>query len=429
MNPKPRSRLKTRLHGVAVLNKLGPGLITGAADDDPSGIATYSQGGAQAGFGLLWTLLLTFPLMVAIQMVSALIGRVTGKGLASNMAKVLPRQIVGLLVALLLVANIINIGADLAAMGEAARLVTGWNAHAFTIFFALLSLTLQLFIPYRRYARLLTVLTFSLFAYVALLFMIKLDWLAVAGGLIGLHADLTPAAATTIVAIFGTTISPYLFFWQSAQEVEEVDQHAEQHALVDAPREAPEALSRIRIDTLAGMFASNFIALAIMVATAATLHAHGVTTINTAADAAKALEPIAGRFAFALFSIGIIGTGLLAVPVLAGSAAYAVGDAFNWKTGLDNMPWQATGFYAVIGAAMLLGLGTLWSPLDPIKALYWSAVVNGVIAVPMMAALMLVASSKAMGKFKVGPVLGGLGWLSTAVMAAAAITMIYVSLN
>jgi NRAMP (natural resistance-associated macrophage protein)-like metal ion transporter len=433
MNQTPRSRhrarLAARLSGAAGLNRLGPGLITGAADDDPSGIATYSQGGAQAGFGLLWTLLLTFPLMVAIQMVSALIGRVTGKGLASNMGTVLPRQVVGLLVALLFVANTINVGADLAAMGEAARLVTGWNAHAFTIFFALLSLTLQLFIPYRKYARFLTVLTFSLFTYVALLFMIKLDWLAVGAGLIGYHADLSPGAATTIVAIFGTTISPYLFFWQSAQEVEEVDQRPDEHALVDAPREAPEAVSRIRIDTFAGMFASNFIAMAIMVATAATLHAHGVTNINTAADAARALEPIAGRFAFGLFSIGIIGTGLLAVPVLAGSSAYAVGDAYNFKTGLDNMPWQATGFYAVIGAGMLLGLGMLWSPLDPIKALYWSAVINGVVAVPVMAALMLVAGSKAMGKFKVGPVLGGLGWLSTAVMAAAAITMIYVSLK
>ena len=429
MNQPPKSRLARRLHGVAVLNQLGPGLITGAADDDPSGIATYSQGGAQFGFGLLWTLALTFPLMVAIQMVSALIGRVTGKGLASNMGRIMPRPVVVVLVALLLLANVINIGADLAAMGEAARLVTGWNAHAFTIVFAGVSLVLQLFIPYRKYSRFLTVLTFSLFAYVALLFLLKLDWAGIGFGLIGVHADLDAKAATTIVAIFGTTISPYLFFWQSAQEVEEVDQHADEHPLVVAPREAPEALSRIRIDTLAGMFASNFIALAIMVSTAATLHAHGVTNINTAADAAKALEPIAGRFAFALFSLGIIGTGLLAVPVLAGSAAYAVGDALHWKTGLDNMPWQARGFYAVIGAAMVLGLGMLWSPLDPIQALYWSAVVNGVIAVPMMAALMIVAGSRAMGKFKVGPVLGGLGWLSTLVMAAATVTMVYVSLH
>jgi Mn2+/Fe2+ NRAMP family transporter len=362
-------------------------------------------------------------------MISAEIGRVTGKGLASNMAKVLHRQAVGLLVALLFVANTINVGADLAAMGEAARLVTGWNARGFTVFFAFLSLGLHLFIPYRRYSRFLTVLTFSLFAYVALLFLLKLDWVAVGAGLVGLDAKLDESAATTIVAIFGTTISPYLFFWQSAQEVEEVAQDPDEHPLVAAPREAPEALSRIRVDTIAGMAVSNVIALAIMVATAATLHAHGVTNIATAADAARALQPIAGPYAFALFSLGIVGTGLLAVPVLAGSTAYAVGDAWGFRTGLDNMPWQATGFYAVIGAAMLLGLGIVWSPLDPIKALYWSAVINGVVAVPMMAALMIVARSKAMGKFKAGPLLSLLGWASTLVMAAAAVTMVYVSLK
>jgi Mn2+/Fe2+ NRAMP family transporter len=422
----PKS-LRKRLHG-ATLSKLGPGLITGAADDDPSGIATYSQGGAQAGYGLLWTLPLTLPLMIAIQMVSALIGRVTGRGLAHNMLRVMPRPVVLGLLALLFLANTINVGANLAAMSEAAKMVTGIDAHGLSVVFALVSLGLQFFIPYRLYARVLTVLTFSLFAYVAVMLMVPLDWRAIAAGMVGIGVHLDRTAATTIVAIFGTTISPYLFFWQSAQEVEEVAQHKDEHPLVEAPREAPEAMSRIRIDTLAGMFASNFIALAIMVATAATLHAHGVTNINTAADAARALEPIAGRFAFWLFAIGIIGTGLLAVPVLAGSAAYAVGDAWGWRTGLDHMPWQAAGFYAVIGAAMLLGLGLLWTPLDPIKALYWSAVINGVVAVPVMAALMLVAGSKAMGKFKVGPVLGTLGWLSTAVMAAAAAAMVYVSL-
>ena len=428
--PAAKTGLKSRLHTAPLLKKLGPGLITGAADDDPSGIATYSQGGAQFGFNLLWTLLLTFPLMVAIQMVSALIGRVTGKGLAKNMVQIMPRQVVGLLVALLFVANTINIGADLAAMGEAAELVTGLNQHAFTIFFALLSLGLQLFLPYRKYSRFLTVLTFSLFAYVAIVFLLPLDWKEIGAGLIGLHPDLTESAATTIVAIFGTTISPYLFFWQSAQEVEEVDQHPDEKPLVKDPAEAPEAINRIRIDTIAGMLASNLIALAIMIATAATLHVHGVTDINTAADAANALKPIAGRFAFALFSIGIIGTGLLAVPVLAGSTAYAVGDAWGWKTGLDRMPWQATGFYAVIGAAVILGLGIDYSGLDPIKALYWSAVLNGLVAVPMMAALMIVAGSKKrMGDFRVGPLLGGLGWLSTLVMAAAAVTMIYVSVK
>jgi NRAMP (natural resistance-associated macrophage protein)-like metal ion transporter len=427
-NPRPKPGLRARVNSAPLLKQLGPGLITGAADDDPSGIATYSQGGAQFGFNLLWTLLLTFPLMVAIQMVSALIGRVTGRGLAHNMGQVMPRSLVLGLLALLFIANTINVGADLAAMGESAKLVTGINQHVATLFFAFFSLGLQLFIPYRRYARFLTVLTFSLFAYVVLLFFIHLDWMAIGAGLIGLHPNLTNDAATTIVAIFGTTISPYLFFWQSSQEVEEVDQHSDRHPLIERPQEGPAAIARIRIDTISGMAVSNLIAIAITIATAATLHAHGVTNINTAADAASALKPIAGRFAFALFALGIIGTGLLAIPVLAGSAGYAVAEALDWKSGLDNMPWQARGFYSVIGAAVVLGLGIDWSPLDPIKALYWSAVLNGVIAVPMMAALMYVAGHRGkMGKFRVGWVLGGLGWLSTAVMAAATVTMIYVS--
>ena len=427
---RTQTNLRTRVHSAPLYKQLGPGLITGAADDDPSGIATYSQAGAQFGFHLLWTMLLTFPLMAAIQMVSALVGRVTGRGLAYNMGQVLPRPLVLGLLTLLFIANTINVGADLAAMGEAANLVTGLNQHALTIFFALLSLGLQLFIPYRRYARFLMVLTFSLFAYVALMFLLPLNWKQIGAGMIGLHPNLSESAATTIVAIFGTTISPYLFFWQSAQEVEEVDQKPEEHPLLEDPAEAPEAIGRIRVDTIAGMAASNLIALAIMIATAATLHAHGITNIDTAAQAASALKPIAGDFAFALFAIGIIGTGLLAIPVLAGSTGYAVAEAAGWKTGLDNMPWQARGFYGVIGAAVLLGLGIDWSPLDPIKALYWSAVLNGVIAVPMMAALMIVAGSKRkMGEFRAGWVLGGLGWLSTAVMAAAAITMLYISLK
>ena len=361
-------------------------------------------------------------------MVSALVGRCTGRGLAGNMSEVLPRPLVLGLLALLFIANTINVGADLAAMGAAAKLVTGLNQHVFTLFFAFLSLGLQLFIPYRRYARLLTVLTFSLFAYVAILFFLPLDWSEIGAGLIGLHPDLSESAATTIVAIFGTTISPYLFFWQSAQEVEEVGQNKDEHPLLERPREAPRALRRIRLDTITGMAVSNLIALAIMIATAATLHSHGVTNINTAADAAQALEPIAGKFAFALFSIGIIGTGLLAIPVLAGSTGYAIAESYGWRTGLDNMPWQARGFYTVIGAAVLLGLGVGYVGLDPIKALYWSAVLNGVIAVPMMAALMVVASNRGkMGEFRVGPVLGTLGWLTTAIMAAAAITMLYVT--
>jgi Mn2+/Fe2+ NRAMP family transporter len=429
MSAAHRPSLRRRLRLAAMSSQLGPGLITGAADDDPSGIATYSQAGAQFGFGLLWTLVLTFPLMAAIQLVSAHIGRITGKGLASNMAEVLPRSVVGVLVLLLFVANTINLGADLAAMGDAAQLVTGFGRHVFTIIFAVVSVLLQMFVSYKRYARLLTVLTLSLFAYVAVVFILHLDWSAVGLGLIGVHADLSPAAATTIVAIFGTTISPYLFFWQSAEEVEELNHHPKERPLKEAPTQARRAYTRMGVDTLVGMAVSNLVALAIMISTAATLHAAGKTDIQTAAEAARALQPIAGKFAFLLFSLGIIGTGLLAIPVLAGSAAYAVGEARGWKVGLDNKPWEAAGFYTVIAAAVALGLVIDYSPLDPIKALYWSAVVNGLIAVPMMAAMMIVATNRSkMGDFTAGPTLRILGWTSTAVMAAAAVAMIVVAL-
>ena len=431
MTPVSDRQAERRLNNP--LRKLGPGVITGAADDDPSGIATYSQGGAQFGFHLLWTMVLTFPLMVAVQMISARIGRVTGRGLAHNMCQVMPRGAVAGLVALLFVANTINIGADLAAMGAAAELMLGtnspWVGHGFTLGFALLSLGLQILIPYRRYARFLMVLTFSLFAYVAVLFLLELDWRAIGAGLVGISDGLSPAAATVIVAVFGTTISPYLFFWQSAQEVEEIDHDPAQHPLTRADgREARQALADIRTDTLAGMFISNAIALAIMIATAATLHQNGITQIETASQAAAALRPIAGDFAFALFALGIIGTGLLAVPVLAGSVAYAVGEMQGWRIGLDNTAGQARGFYGVIAAAVLLGIGLDFSPLDPFEALYWSAVLNGLIAVPMMAAMMWVARGRAMGAHRPGTLLAGLGWLATAVMAAAAGAMIWFTL-
>jgi NRAMP (natural resistance-associated macrophage protein)-like metal ion transporter len=420
-----RPTLRKRLRSVALFSQLGPGLITGAADDDPSGIATYSQAGAQYGFGLLWTLVLTFPLMAAIQLVSAHIGRVTGRGLASNMAEVMPRGVVSVLVLLLFVANTINLGADLAAMGDAAELVVGFGRHEFTILFAVISVLLQMFVAYNRYAKLLTVLTLSLFAYVAVVFSLHLDWSAVGEGVIGLHAQLSPEAATVIVAIFGTTISPYLFFWQSAEEVEELNHHTDEKPLLEDPAEAPAAYWRMSFDTILGMAVSNLVALAIMISTAATLHAAGKTDIQTAAEAARALEPFAGKFAFLLFSLGIVGTGLLAIPVLAGSVAYAVCETRGWKVGLDNKPWEAAGFYAIIGAAVALGLTIDYSGLDPIKALYWSAVVNGLIAVPMMAAMMIVATSrKKMGKFTAGPVLRLLGWASTLVMVAAAVAMI-----
>lgn len=415
--------IKRKAPSTPVIKQLGPGLITGAADDDPSGIATYSQAGAQFGFQLLWTMALTYPLMTAVQLVSARIGRVTGRGLAWNMRQILPRWVVTLLVAALFVANTINIGADLAAMGDAAELVTGTGEHIFTIAFAVGSLLLQLFVPYHRYASILKWLTLVLLAYVALVFMVKVDWAGVAKGMT-LPTIAGATALTTIVAIFGTTISPYLFFWQSSQEVEEIDQDDDKHALEDAPAEAPAEFGRIRIDTFAGMAVSNLVAIAIMIGTAATLHASGQTEIETAADAAKALQPVAGEFAFLLFALGIIGTGLLAVPVLAGSTAYAIGEVRGWKTGLEKKPREAVGFYGVIVVSMLVGVGIDWSPIDPIKALFWSAVINGVVAVPIMAAMMIVVSRKsAMGEFTASLPLRLFGWIATAVMAAAAIAM------
>jgi NRAMP (natural resistance-associated macrophage protein)-like metal ion transporter len=417
-------KIRARVRSIALFEQLGPGLVTGAADDDPSGIATYSQAGAQFGFHLLWTMVLTYPLMTAIQLVSAHIGRVTGCGLAKNMGEILPRWFVTTLVALLFVANTINIGADIAAMGDAAELVAGKGGHIFTIAFALGSLLLQMFVPYRRYSNLLKWVTLSLLAYVALLFMVKLDWASAAKGLVWPVID-GKDALVTVVAIFGTTISPYLFFWQSAQEVEEIDQDNAAEPLVDAPSQARREFRRMRLDTFAGMAVSNLVALSIMIGTAATLNASGHSGIQTAADAAKALQPVAGKFAFLLFALGIIGTGLLAVPVLAGSAAYAIGESRGWKCGLEHKPWEAVGFYVVIGLATILGIGIDWSPLDPIKALFYSAVINGFVAVPIMAAMMLVVSrGSAMGRFTAGPRLLFLGWVATMVMAAAAVAMI-----
>lgn len=419
-------KLKRRFRSVALFDQLGPGLVTGAADDDPSGIATYSQAGASFGYGLLWTMVLTYPLMSAVQLICAQIGRITGCGLAKNMAAVLPKWLVTLLVALLFLANTINIGADLAAMGDAAALVAGGGSHGFTIAAALLSLGLQLFVPYRRYARLLKWVTLSLFAYVALLFVIHIDWPSAARGL-AVPTVAGKDAVVAIVAIFGTTISPYLFFWQSAQEVEGIAQKPGAKPLLISPRQAPGEFRRIRIDTFAGMAVANVVALAIMAGTAATLHAGGYRSIETAADAAKALAPVAGKFAFAIFALGIVGTGLLAVPVLAGSAAYAVGESRGWTCGLEHKPWEAVGFYAVIGLATLLGIGISVSDLDPIKALFYSAVINGFVAVPIMVSMMLVAHRHdLLGRFTARRMLLGLGWAATLVMAAAALAMVVV---
>jgi len=405
------------------LKWIGPGLVT-AADDDPSGIATYSQAGAQFGTGLMWTMTLAYPLMVAVQLASARVGRVTGDGLARSLKEVMPRWLVIALVALLFVANTINIGADLAAMGEASALVVGGGKHAFTVGLALLSLLLQLYVPYHRYSHYLKWLTLVLLAYVALLLVVKVDWAAAVRGLV-VPTIAGHGALIAIVAIFGTTISPYLFFWQAAQEVEELEQDEEREPLTEEASQARDALKRIRWDTIVGMAVSNIVALAIILGTATTLHAAGKTDIQSAADAAQALKPLAGSLAFVTFSLGIVGTGLLAVPVLAGSSGYAVCEVGGWRASLERKPSRAIAFYSVITLGMLLGVAIDWSPISPMKALFWSAVINGVAAVPILVGLMLVVSERRiMGHFTAPRSLKFFGWLATAVMGVAAIAMI-----
>ncbi len=406
------------------LKKLGPGLITGAADNDPSGIATYSQAGAQFGFNMLWTVLFTYPLMVGIQMVSARIGRVSGHGLATNIRQHFPAWLLYGVVGLLLVANTINIAADISAMGEAMNLIVGGPAQIYAVGFGLISLLLQIFVPYRRYVRLLKWLTLALLAYVATAFVVHIPWAQVLVSALAPHMSWKPEYITTVVAVFGTTISPYLFFWQASQEVE--DQLADPHAqpLIKASHHAQANLWRIKIDTLVGMGFSNLVAFFIILTTAVTLNLHGITDIQTSAQAAMALRPIAGEFAFMLFSAGIIGTGMLAIPVLAGSSAYAMAGAFKWKNSLERKPMRAKQFYGIIAISTLIGIALGFTSIDPIKALYWSAVINGVISVPIMAVMMLMAvRPEIMGQFVISKRLKVLGWLATLMMAAAVCAM------
>ena len=359
--------------------QLGPGLVTGAADDDPSGIATYSQAGAKFGYELGWTVVLTYPLMVAVQMISARLGRVTGRGLADNIRENFPAPVLYALVIMLLVANTINVAADVAAMGQSLQLVIGGPSQAYTVAFGVICLVLEIYLSYRRYVAYLKWLTLVLFAYVAVALVANVSWHEVLTGIVWPKVSMSADLLTVIVAVFGTTISPYLFFWQAAQEVEDVDANPKAHALRQSPWRAPVELRRINIDTYIGMGLSNSIALFIIIATAATLHRVGVLDIETSAQAAEALRPVAGRFAFLLFSLGIVGTGMLAVPVLAGSAAYAVAETFKWQRGLDRKLREAQGFYAIVALATLGGIALTFSPIDPIKALFWSAVINGVI--------------------------------------------------
>ncbi len=418
------SRWRFSLRGI--WRALGPGLVTGAADDDPSGIATYSQAGAQFGYSLLWTVFLTLPFMAAIQIISAVIGWNTRRGLSRNIAKVLPPYVLYLLVASLLVANTINIAADLAAMGEALRLVAGGSALLFAVLFGIACLIAEVLIPYHRYAGYLKLLTMVLLFYVAAAFSVHIPWGEVAHATLVPKIDFSRDELLMIVAVFGTTISPYLFFWQASQEAEE-SRLSHRRMFAGQPDLTKHSFKSISIDTWTGMFFSNAIAFFIIVTTAATLHSQGVTHIDTAAQAAEALRPIGGPLAFALFALGIIGTGLLAVPVLAGSAAYAVAEVFKLRGSLELPASRAIGFYAIVAAATLGGSALLATNIDPIAMLFWTAVINGIVAVPIMIATMVVVSSKRETKLALPRWLMILGWLAAALMAVAVILLIWSS--
>ncbi|GAA4018936.1 divalent metal cation transporter [Deinococcus rubellus] len=407
-----------------LLKALGPGLITGASDDDPSGIATYSQVGAQFGYGLLWAMLFSYPLMATIQEISGRLGRVTGHGIAGNMRRAYAPVWLWLVTALLIIANVINLGADIGAMGEAVRLLVGGPALLYAALFAVLSVLLQVFVPYSRYAQILKWLSASLLAYVATVFVVHVPWGQALRATLLPHFSVGASSIQALVAVLGTTISPYLFFWQASEEVSDMDTHVLEHPLKEDPQEAREQFRRIRSDTFIGMAFSNLVAFFIILTAAVVLHAHGQTDIQTASQAAEALRPIAGRFAFILFAAGLVGTGLLALPVLAGSAGYALGEALRWPVGLERKLYQARGFYAIIALSTLLGLGLVLVHIDPIKALYYSAIINGVAAAPVMLLLMLITANKGvMGEFTVKGWLRGLGWLGTGVMALAAAAM------
>jgi Mn2+/Fe2+ NRAMP family transporter len=408
-----------------LLGLLGPGLITGASDDDPSGIGTYSQAGAQFGFAICWTMLFSYPLMAVIQEISGRIGRTTGRGIAGNLRKSYPNWLLQSAVLLLFIANTINIAADLGAMGDATGLLFKGQHLLYVVFYGIFCCGLQILMQYSRYVSVLKWLTVSLFAYFGTVMVVEVPWQELAHGLFipSLSSDVN--FWTTVVAILGTTISPYLFFWQASQEVEDIKAIPEREPLVKKPRQGPDALDRIRLDTYVGMALSNLVALAIIVTTAATLHAAGITDIETSGQAAEALRPIAGEFAFAVFTLGIVGTGLLSVPVLAGSAAYALGEAWGWPIGLTREPKDAIAFYATIALATLVGSLVNFLPIDPIKALFWSAVINGVVAVPIMAIMMIITTNPAiMGKFRISTPLQVVGWLATVVMAAATTGML-----
>jgi NRAMP (natural resistance-associated macrophage protein)-like metal ion transporter len=423
---RPALPIEPPLKPHGFLKSLGPGLVTGAADDDPSGIATYSQVGAQFGYSLSWVMLFSLPLMTVIQAISARIGCVTGYGIAQNLRRHYSPWLLRSAVVLLVVANVINLGADLGAMGAALGLLIGGPEQLYTILFGLLCILLETFISYARYASVLKWATLSLFAYVAVVFAVHVPWgFAIYSTLVP-HLTLDAPHAMAMVAVLGTTISPYLFFWQAGQEVEELHRRHVK-ALCLSPQTAGPELSRIRIDTMVGMGISNLIAIFIIFAAAATLNAGGMTDIQTSSQAAEALRPIAGVFTFALFGAGIIATGMLAVPVLAGSAAYGVSEVFRWPEGLDHRLKEAKAFYATIALATLSGVALNFTSLDPVKALYWSAVVNGLLAAPLMAVMMVIAMNpRIMGRLTLSRPMFAMGWIATSVMGLASICFFFI---
>ncbi|MBL9033226.1 MAG: divalent metal cation transporter [Rhodospirillaceae bacterium] len=417
-NTAPKS-IWARLAGIC-----GPGLITGASDDDPSGIATYSQVGARFGYALGWTLVFTYPLMCAVQMISARIGRVTGRGIAGNLRRHYPNWLVLGMALLLLIANVINLGANLGAMADAVKLVFGGPAQLYLVAFALICAVLPVYMDYARYVSVLKWLTLALLAYIATIALVDVDWGEALAGMAVPKLSWDKGYWGMIVAIFGTTISPYLFFWQAEQEAEDTQEHPRRKPLRHAPFQGPNALQRIGLDTIVGMAASNIVALAIMLATAATLHVAGTTEIETSAQAAEALRPVAGPFAATLFALGIVGTGLLAVPVLGSSAAYAIGEALRWPVGLAQRPRKAKAFYGTLVVATLVGAGLNFTPVPPMKALYWAAILNGIVAAPVLLIMMLLSARRdVMGEFTVGGPLRVFGWLTTGLMAASVVAL------
>jgi NRAMP (natural resistance-associated macrophage protein)-like metal ion transporter len=409
-----------------MLRVLGPGLITGAADDDPSGISTYSVAGAAYGYSTLWIALLTFPLMVAIQLMCARLGMVTGRGLAAAVRTYYPRWVLWGACAILVVANVINIGADLGGMAEATQLVTGIRSTIWIPLYALFILGLLLWASYTVIARIFKWLTLVLFAYVLASFYAHVDWKHALAVTLVPHLEWSRGFLAVLVAILGTTISPYLFFWQAAEEVEEGQARGQGSA--HRKGATASALRTARADTIAGMFFSNCIMYFIILTTAATLYAHGQTDITTARQAAEALRPLAGNGAYLLFTLGLIGTGILGVPVLVGSCAYAVAEGAAWRGSMSDKPKGARKFYAVMAVAMALGLALNFARLNAVRMLFWSAVINGLLAPPLILLVILLTSSqKVMGAHVNSRLLRNLGWATFGVMTAAAVGMIVTS--